>query len=79
MCLGELGRVVALPDEGSADVATDVRELRVSLLTLPTPVELGDWLLVHSGFALQRVEPDAAEEAQRLRRTGRRPGDQKSW
>ncbi len=38
----------------------------VSLLILPEEVDIGDYVLVHAGFAIQRVDREAAQEAQRL-------------
>lgn len=73
MCLGEISRVVGLAGDSTAEVETQVRRLRVSLLTLQTPVEVGDWVLVHSGFALERLEPEAALEALRIRAERPRP------
>jgi hydrogenase maturation factor len=72
MCVSRLHRVVA---EGGSTV--DVEDLdggvhRVSLLALdgPPPVP-GDWLVVHSGYAVDRVESAEAEAvATELRRAG---------
>jgi hydrogenase expression/formation protein HypC len=70
MCLGEIGQVSSLIDETTAEVAVGPRRSRVSLLTLDGRVAVGEWLLVHSGFALARLDPAAADEAQRIRSTG---------
>jgi hydrogenase maturation factor len=43
------------------------RELRASLLTVEDPVEVGDWLLVHAGFALARLTEAQAGEALAIR------------
>jgi hydrogenase expression/formation protein HypC len=69
MCLAEIGRVSALPDAATAEVAVGERVKRVSLLTLDGPVTVGEWLVVHSGFALNRLDPATAAEAQRIRST----------
>jgi hydrogenase expression/formation protein HypC len=40
---------------------------QVSLLLMPEPVAMGDYLLIQAGgFAFERVEPDRAEESLRL-------------
>jgi len=70
MCLGEIGRVLSHTDGATAEVSVGPRRLRVSLLTLDGPVAVGEWLLVHSGFALKRLDPSTAEEAERIRSTG---------
>jgi hydrogenase expression/formation protein HypC len=35
----------------------------VSLLLMPEPVDAGDFVLVHAGFAIQKVDRDAANDA----------------
>ena len=69
MCLGEIGQVSALGDGGVALIAVADVERRVLLATLDETVALGDWLVVHSGFALARLDPDEAAAALTLRAT----------
>lgn len=71
MCLGELARVTELTGERAALVDTGSREVMVSLLTLDEPVGAGDWLLVHSGFALSRLTDDEVRDAQTIRSTSK--------
>jgi hydrogenase expression/formation protein HypC len=65
MCLGLPGRIVSL-DEGTnlgrVEVAGVVREIDLSLLQ--GPLAPGDYLLVYSGIALERMSPDQAQEAE---------------
>jgi hydrogenase expression/formation protein HypC len=72
MCVSRLHRVVAEGD-GAVDVEdVDGTVHRVSLLALdgPPPVT-GDWLVVHSGYAIDRVDATEAEAvAAELRRAG---------
>lgn len=74
MCVGELGAVLCLRGPAQADVEVAGRTLTVSLLTLDDAADLvaGDVLLVHSGFALARLTPEEAVEAERIRE-GDRP------
>ena len=72
MCVSRLHRVVT---EG--DSAVDVEDVdgtvyRVSLLALDGPPPMtGDWLVVHSGYAIDRVDASEAEAvAAELRRAG---------
>ena len=67
MCLGELAEVTRVRHEAEAEVRVDGRALSVSPLTLHEPVVPGDWLVVHSGFALSRLTPEEAREARRIR------------
>ncbi len=69
MCLAIPGRIVAFEDDSKdvakVDVAGVRRRVNVSLL-LPEGVSLGDWVLLHVGFAIARVDEAEAEETLRL-------------
>ena len=69
MCLGELGQVQEVRGDGVAEVRVGDRARTVSLLTLDDPVTPGDWVLIHSGFALSRLTADEAREAEQIRTT----------
>ena len=63
MCVSRLHRVLRHADGGAVDVESmDGAVHRASLLALdgPAPVP-GDWLVVHSGYALERVDAKEAE------------------
>jgi hydrogenase expression/formation protein HypC len=68
MCLGELAEVI---DVGTDDavVSGGGRSRTVSLLTLTEPLSPGDWVVIHSGFALSRLTAAQAREATELRTT----------
>ena len=73
MCMSRLHRVVGIPSRGVAKVADiDGAVHVVSLLALEGPEpEPGDWLVVHSGYALDRVDRAEAESvAAELRSLG---------
>ncbi len=38
----------------------------INLMLLPEEVTVGDYVLVHAGFAIQKVEQDIAEESLKL-------------
>jgi hydrogenase expression/formation protein HypC len=68
MCLAIPGRVLETFDEqglrmGRADFSGTVR--KICLEHLPEAV-VGDYVLVHVGFALSRVDPEEAERTYRL-------------
>lgn len=69
MCLGEVAQVVRLGPGRTALVRSSQRTASVSLLTLDEDVAPGDWVLVHSGFALTRLSVDEAAEASAIRAT----------
>ncbi len=65
MCLAVPVRVVAV--EGNvATVDVGGSQAKARLDTLGESVQVGDYLLVHAGFAIQRLDPADAEETLRL-------------
>jgi len=69
MCLGEVVQLVEVLPAGQALASLGTRTVPVSLLTLDEPVRAGDWVLMHSGFALSRLTREEALEALALRST----------
>ena len=70
MCLGLPGRIVAVAtgsDLVDVDVAGAVRPIHVGLLD--GPWHPGDWILIHSGFALERMTEEEARDAQAMLRS----------
>lgn len=67
MCLGEICQVIGMEPDGRVRVKGDSREQVVSLMTLETCAEVGDWVVVHSGFALGWLDPSEAADALSLR------------
>ncbi|MGE5416412.1 MAG: HypC/HybG/HupF family hydrogenase formation chaperone [Acidobacteriota bacterium] len=61
MCLGVPGKVIELIDNGMArvDVSENIVEISVRL----TPdVKLGEWVLIHAGFAMEIISEELAIE-----------------
>jgi hydrogenase expression/formation protein HypC len=73
MCLGEIAQVTDVVDDRTVRVRVGERTLTVSLLTLDGAgaVAPGDWLQVHSGFALARLTDEERREAELIRNTTR--------
>lgn len=67
MCLGEVVQLVEIRPGDQALAASGTRTVAVSLLTLDVPVAAGDWVVMHSGFALARLSSSEALEALALR------------
>lgn len=67
VCLGVIARVRNLAGDGNALVDAEGRLQTVSLLTLDRPVAPGDWVLIHSGFALSHLSPQQAHDALAIR------------
>jgi len=60
MCLGFPGKIVEM-DEYSAvvDIAGTKRD--VSIMMLPDEVVVGDWVMVHAGMALAKMDEEDAQ------------------
>lgn len=76
MCLGIPGRIVAITDESRqmamAEISGVRREVNVACIAEgPLEVLVGEWALIHVGFAMSRIDEDEAERTlQALRDLG---------
>jgi hydrogenase expression/formation protein HypC len=70
MCLAIPGQIVELVDEANrlarVDVAGVRRNVNIGLLDGEGGVEPGDWVLIHVGFALSKVDEEEALATRRL-------------
>lgn len=65
MCLAVPSRILEIEDiRAMVDVYGARKE--VSLLLLPEDAQIGDYVLVHAGFAIQKIDEEAAHETMRL-------------
>lgn len=66
MCLGIPGEVVAIsedrPDIATVDVSGVRRPINIGLLE-DDPPKVGEWILIHVGFALSKIDEDEAKAA----------------
>jgi hydrogenase expression/formation protein HypC len=64
MCLAIPGQIVEVVDEvnrlAKVDVAGVQRNVNIGLLEGADAVSQGDWVLIHVGFALSKVDEDEA-------------------
>jgi len=64
MCLGIPGQLVEWVDRehhiAKADVSGVRRAVNVALLDGDDAVEIGDWVLIHVGFAMSKIDEDEA-------------------
>jgi len=74
MCLGVPMQVVSVGDDSAIAEIDGVRR-EASLLMLSEPVAVGEYLLVHAGFAIARIDADEAEATLRLMREAFDSGD----
>lgn len=61
MCLGVPGRIVEIQDLVASVDFWGVRR-KVALQIVDEPVAVGDYVLVHVGFAIRRIAPRDIEE-----------------
>jgi len=78
MCLAVPAKIVERTDDLAV---ADLHGNRVQVNTMLTPdAAVGDWILMHAGFAIQRLDADAAEQTWSvladLERAGQLTGEQ---
>ena len=71
MCLAIPGQILEITDEANRLARVDVvgvrRIVNVGLLDVEgDPVRPGDWVLIHVGFALSRIDEEEAAATRRL-------------
>lgn len=77
MCLSDIGRVVDVDiDRHAAQVDVEGRSVDVSTVALgldTAPVAVGDWLVIHTGLAVGRLDDEEAERISAAREELTRP------
>ena len=74
MCLGIPGQIVEFVDEANDIAKVEVSGVRRNIsvaLVRPDGIAIGDWVLIHVGFAMSKIdEQEAQETLQMLRELG---------
>jgi hydrogenase expression/formation protein HypC len=65
MCLAVPSEIIRIKNQIATIEAGGVRK-EVSLLLLPEEPSVGDYVLVHAGFAIHKMDRETAEEALQL-------------
>lgn len=65
MCLAIPSKIINI-NELMATVDVYGARRDISLMIMPEEVSTGDYVLVHAGFAIQKVSEEVAQEAHRL-------------
>jgi hydrogenase expression/formation protein HypC len=65
MCLAIPGEIVEIQDD-VATVRIGEALRKASLMLIPEGAKLGDYVIVHAGFALHIVDPEEAQESLKL-------------
>jgi hydrogenase expression/formation protein HypC len=65
MCLAYPYKIIEIKNEWTAVAETQGVKTEISLHLLSEPVKEGDWVLVHVGFAIQKLSEKEALESLR--------------
>lgn len=72
MCLGIPGQIVELAGGGAYRATVDVggvrREANTALIEDDEDIEVGNWVLIHVGFAMARIDEEEAQRTLELLR-----------
>jgi len=63
MCLAIPSKVLSIDENNIAEVDTLGVKRKVSLMLLNEPVKIGDYVLIHVGFAMEKIDPEEAEKS----------------
>jgi len=64
MCLGIPGQVIEFVDDANSIAKVEVSGVRRNVnvgLVRPEGLEVGDWVLIHVGFALSKIDDEEAQ------------------
>ncbi len=62
MCLAVPMEILSIDGEMAVVDQAGVKKT-VSLMVCDEPPQVGDFVIVHAGFAIRRIDPEAAEES----------------
>jgi hydrogenase expression/formation protein HypC len=66
MCLGIPSKIISIGDNARATIEVYGAQRDISTLLLEDEIKLGDYVLVHAGFAIQKLQEDVAKETLNL-------------
>ena len=65
MCVAVPSKIISIDDQ-MATIDVQGAKRKVSLMLLPEEAEVGEYVLVHAGFAIQKLDPEAGLETLKL-------------
>ena len=71
MCLGIPGQIVEIVDDANSIAKVEVSGVRRNVnvaLVRPDGIEPGDWVLIHVGFAMSKIDESEAQQTLELLR-----------
>lgn len=69
MCLGIPGQIVDIVDDANSIAKVDVSGVKRNVsvvLVRPDGIEPGDWVLIHVGFAMSKIDEAEAQETMKV-------------
>jgi len=66
MCLGIPSKIITIGDNARATIDVYGAQRDISTMLLEDEVKVGDYVLVHAGFAIQKLQEDVAKETLNL-------------
>ncbi|HEY0754122.1 MAG TPA: HypC/HybG/HupF family hydrogenase formation chaperone [Ktedonobacteraceae bacterium] len=80
MCLGIPGQIIEIVDDANSIAKVDVSGVRRNVsvaLVRPEGIQSGDWVLIHVGFAMSKIdEAEARETMEALQMLGQAYADE---
>lgn len=65
MCLGVPGQIVEIQADWGAIADVDGNHVQISVALLPE-IKVGDYVLIHAGFAMELIDGQIARETRQL-------------
>jgi len=67
MCLGIPARILSIDENNQGEVDYLGTRVKAGFMLLESP-KVGDWVIIHSGFAISRLDENEAQETLSLLR-----------
>ena len=68
MCLGIPARILSVDENNQGEVDYLGTRVKAGFMLLESP-KVGDWVIIHSGFAISRLDENEAQETLSLLRS----------
>jgi len=69
MCLAIPAKIESIQDDiAQCRVGDSDTHIQTSLMLIDHACEIGDWVIIHAGFALRRLDEEEAQETLRILR-----------
>lgn len=62
MCIGFPGKIISIDEDNYAMIDISGTKREVCLDIVDEPVEVGDYVITHAGFAIHKIDVELAQE-----------------